>query len=419
VSVLAPSMRFLSAGLLIAITIAACGAGSPAAPAASAPPSVPPVSLAPGLLSSTPASSPSTLVDAAGPWPEAERDAGHSGTAAVAGPQAGHIRWQRHLEGVVTPGPIVGPNGVVYAASNGGVLHAIDLATGRDRWSFNGRGSYGSDLSTSAALRSDGLLLWPGPHDTLFGIDAATGSLLWQKTFGGMVLSPALGRDHVYIGTMDGRLQALTVSRDGANLAWSSDLGVHGEQSYGSPAVSSDGTVYETVANRIVAVRDAGDHGSILWHFDIASGTEVSPAVSRDGIAIFGTNDQTEYGLDPQGKPTWRYPRNSLTYSSPAVAPDGVAYFGDHRGSVDAIDTRSGTLVRQYHLIGEVWTAPAIDRDGDVYAGTKAGHITGFRADGSQLFDIQTGDVVDSYPAIAGDGTLLIGSSNGELYAIR
>jgi outer membrane protein assembly factor BamB len=65
-----------------------------------------------------------------------------------------------------------------------------------------------------------------------------------------------------------------------------------------------------------------------------------------------------------------------------------------------------------------VWTAPAVDRDGDLYAGTKAGHITGFRADGSQLFDIQADDVVDSYPAIAGDGTLLIGSSNGILYAI-
>jgi outer membrane protein assembly factor BamB len=318
----------------------------------------------------------------------------------------------------VTPGPIVGPGDVVYAASNAGVLHAIDLATGEDRWSFNGGGSYGSDLSTSPALRSDGLLLWPGPHHDLFGIDATSGSLLWQKTFSDMVLSPALGRGRVYIGTMDGHLEALTVTRQGATVDWSSDLGVHGEQSYGSPALSGGGMVYETVGNRIVAVRDAGDHPTILWHFDIASGTEVSPPVSPDGTAIFGTNDQTEYGINPLGKVTWRFPRNSLSYSSPAVAPSGIAYFGDHRGSVDAVDARLGTLVRRYQLAGEVWTAPAVDRDGDLYAGTKAGHITGFRADGSQLFDIQADDVVDSYPAIAGDGTLLIGSSNGILYAI-
>jgi outer membrane protein assembly factor BamB len=395
-------MRVLSIGLLAVLTLAACASGSSPAPAASA----------------TPPASSATLADAAGPWPEAERDAAHSSTAAVDGPHTGRIRWQRRLEGAVTPGPIVGPGDVVYAASNAGVLHAIDLATGEDRWSFNGGGSYGSDLSTSPALRSDGLLLWPGPHHDLFGIDATSGSLLWQKTFSDMVLSPALGRGRVYIGTMDGHLEALTVTRQGATVDWSSDLGVHGEQSYGSPALSGGGMVYETVGNRIVAVRDAGDHPTILWHFDIASGTEVSPAVSPDGTAIFGTNDQTEYGINPLGKVTWRFPRNSLSYSSPAVAPSGIAYFGDHRGSVDAVDTRLGTLVRRYQLAGEVWTAPAVDRDGDLYAGTKAGHITGFRADGSQLFDIQADDVVDSYPAIAGDGTLLIGSSNGILYAI-
>jgi outer membrane protein assembly factor BamB len=101
------------------------------------------------------------------------------------------------------------------------------------------------------------------------------------------------------------------------------------------------------------------------------------------------------------------------------VAPDGVAYFGDHRGRIDAIDTRRGCVVASHRLDGEVWTAPAVDRDGDAYAGTKNGHITGFRADGTRLFDIATGAAVDSYPAIAGDGTLLIGSTDGSLYAIR
>ena len=43
-----------------------------------------------------------------------------------AGTTAGAVRWRRHLEGAVTPGPVVGPNGTIYAASNGGVLHAIN-----------------------------------------------------------------------------------------------------------------------------------------------------------------------------------------------------------------------------------------------------------------------------------------------------
>jgi len=43
----------------------------------------------------------------------------------------------------------------------------------------------------------------------------------------------------------------------------------------------------------------------------------------------------------------------------------------------------------------------------------------GFAASGRRMFDVDTGATVDSNPALAGDGTLLIGSENGRLYAIR
>ena len=42
----------------------------------------------------------------------------------------------------------------------------------------------------------------------------------------------------------------------------------------------------------------------------------------------------------------------------------------------------TGCLVQRYQGGGEVWTAPAIDREGNVYFGTKAGHILGFAFDG-------------------------------------
>ncbi|MCW2652933.1 MAG: hypothetical protein QOE41_1558 [Mycobacterium sp.] len=59
-----------------------------------------------------------------GAWPAALHHARHSGASASSGPTAGVPRWQRHVEGGLTPGPVVGPDGTIYAASNGGVLHA-------------------------------------------------------------------------------------------------------------------------------------------------------------------------------------------------------------------------------------------------------------------------------------------------------
>lgn len=317
----------------------------------------------------------------------------------------------------MTPAPVIGVDGTIYAATNGGVLHALDPATGEDRWTYDGGGHYGGDLSTGPAVLADGTILWPGPRDTLFALDAG-GALRWSLRFGSAVLAPAITADgSIAVVEMSGTLHMLDIAAGGAHERWSSDLGASGT-SFGSPAIGDDGTIFATAGNRIVALSDDEDHGEILSHFDIGSGTEVSPAVGRDGISIFGTNDDFEYGIDPAGRELWRYPRNSLSYSSPAVTDGGLAYFGDHNGYMNVVDARSGCLVRRYKGSDEVWTAPAIDAKGDVYFGTKNGHIFGFAFDGAMLFDIAAGGVADSYPALAADGTLIIGSSNGTLYAV-
>lgn len=59
------------------------------------------------------------------PWPMALHDPRHSASSPVEGPTKGRIAWRRRLEGPVVPGPVVGKGGVAYAASNGGVLHAL------------------------------------------------------------------------------------------------------------------------------------------------------------------------------------------------------------------------------------------------------------------------------------------------------
>ncbi len=319
----------------------------------------------------------------------------------------------------MTPGAAIAADGTIYASSNAGVLHALDPDTGADRWTFDGGGRYGSDLSSAPLVLADGMIIWPGPRAMLFALDAA-GALLWMHQLDSFALSPVLiAPGSIAVADMSGALHVLDFGRTQAHERWKNDLGNSGE-SFGSPAVGDDGTIYATAGNRIVALQDARDHGEILWHFDIASGTEVSPAVSRDGVAIFGTNDDFEYGIDSDdGKELWRYPRTSLSYSSPAVTDGGLVYFGDHKGYMNVVDVNTGCLVVRYQGGDEVWTAPAIDARGDVYFGTKGGHILGFTFAGEKLFDIATGAIVDSYPAIAADGTLIIGSVNGTLYAIR
>jgi outer membrane protein assembly factor BamB len=65
-----------------------------------------------------------------------------------------------------------------------------------------------------------------------------------------------------------------------------------------------------------------------------------------------------------------------------------------------------------------IWTAPLVDAAGDVYFGSAAGHLYGFGPDGRRLWDLDTGGVNASYPALTANGTLVVGAGRGSLYAI-
>jgi outer membrane protein assembly factor BamB len=358
-------------------------------------------------------------------WGSAVHDAMHSGTTSALGPEKGTIRWKRQLEGVVTPGPVVGADGTVYAASNGGVLHAIDIKTGKDIWKLDGGGNYGNDLSSSPAILRTGTIVWPAPGGTL-NLVSSGGKLLARYQLGSFVLSPAVNQAEtiLYAQDMGGTLWAWNIANDRLTKRWSVDLG---GGSYSSPALAPDGTIRTSSGNDLVSIKDDGKRATVQWRFATEQLIEVSPAVASDGTAVIGSNDAYEYGVNADGTLRWKYLKNAETYGSPAITPSGKVIFGDHRGFIPTLDLATGkeialakgeTKHSPSRSVG-IWTSPAIDGRGNIYVGTRLGHIYGFAANGRRLFDVDTQDTVDSYPAISGDGTLLIGSSNGTLYAIK
>jgi outer membrane protein assembly factor BamB len=351
-------------------------------------------------------------------------DARHSGTASVLGPRSGTIRWQRKLGANATAGPVIGVDESVITASNDGVLNALDPATGDTRWQFDAQGSFGNDLSTSAAILADGTIAWPGPQGTLFGL-SATGTLLWNVELGGFVLSPAVASSgRLYVGTMNGVLSAIDIgTASKPTVAWKLDVG---GTAYGSPSIGPDGTIFTTSTNALVGVVDEGTQARERWRFGIDELIEVSPAVGPDGTVVIGSNDRFQYGLDgTTGALRWKVNRGDETYSSPIVTPDGLAYYGDHTATLYVVDVAKGTLIRSTTTVAKVggrswgiWTAPAIDAEGAAFYGTRSGHIFGVGPTGKVLFDVEVGGTVDSYPALGVDGTLFIGSSNGQFTAI-
>ncbi len=417
--------------ILSVLAVAVAGCGTPADDGsadgtAAGPPAAKPIVTDVRAPTALPAGPPPAASYA--PWPAAGHDARHTGSAPVVGPQDGTLRWRRRLEGAVVPGPVVGAGGTVFAASNGGVLHALDPRTGKDEWTFDGGGGYGLDLTTSPLLLPSGLLLWPGPG-FLFALDSATGAERARLPLEAMGLSPALGADGtVYLADAAGGLQALDVTADRLRVKWALSLGDGG--SYSSPALDRRGgvtTIYGGVGNELVAVRDEGTVGRVAWRARTQQLVEVSPAVAADGTVVVGSNDKRVHAYDPSGRSRWTARIQSLTYSSPSAAADGTIVIGDHRGAVSRLSVADGRLVARHVGIPQtprrrsvgIWTAPALDSRGDVYFGSRTGHLYGFAYDGRRLFDIQTGATADSNPALGPDGTLYAGSEDGFLYAVK
>lgn len=142
---------------------------------------------------------------------------------------------------------------------------------------------------------------------------------------------------------------------------------------------------------------------------------------------VTGGNNKWIQTFSSSGRPGRRYDRELESYSSPIVTDSGIAFQGNHHAAVVAVDLKAEEtrlLVRR-RVAGAgrgpgIWTTPVVDRRGDVYFGTRSGRIVGFSWRNRLLFDINAGPgaTVDSYPAITGDGALIVGDTNGVARAI-
>ena len=359
------------------------------------------------------------------PWPSAQHDPRHSGSANVHGPTTGELRWERQLDGDITPGPVVGNDNTVFQPTNSGKLYAIDTKTGEDRWVLDAGSGYGNDLSTSPLILPSGVVVWPGPGSALWGVSPLDGAVLWKIQSSAMFTSPTLVENRVYVNDTSGVLHAIDVDGSGATAIerWTTSTG---STSWGSVAVAPNGHLVVTADQSVYVIQDEGRRGSVLWQHDVGTLLEVSAAVAPDGSIVTGGNNQWSWVFSGDGTRARKVNREDMSYSSPIVTETGIALQGNHFGAVVGFDVAQDS----YRFLGRrilegrrsigVWTAPVVDVDYHVYFGTRTGVVVGFNWAGEQLFEVDAGSDASfhSYPALTSDGALIVGDTNGVLRAI-
>jgi outer membrane protein assembly factor BamB len=144
----------------------------------------------------------------------------------------GKIRWRTRI-GPTESSPLLA-DGRVYVGDWRGRVYSLDAATGRVRWTFQGKGRI------KGAVAKSGNRLFVGTYDgSLYALRTTTGKVIWrtrsQDRLGGrgqFYSTPAVAYGRVYIGSTDGKVYSYGAAS--GKLRWSQGTGGY---VYGSPAV--------------------------------------------------------------------------------------------------------------------------------------------------------------------------------------
>ncbi|HEY8446035.1 MAG TPA: PQQ-binding-like beta-propeller repeat protein [Thermomicrobiales bacterium] len=329
----------------------------------------------------------------------------HTGLQPGPGPSGTPYRkWRFDTGGEVRSSPAVA-EGLVFVGSQSGLLHAIEVETGRPRWSFDlggypvrsspavvdgtvyigsGYALYALDAKTgevrwrfgmryageSSPTVADGVVYVASKEALVYAIDATTGDEKWHFQTEGLIFSsPTIAAGLVLIGSDDGQLYAVDIASGHAKWKFAADGEV-----YSSPAVAGDRVFVVSKSHATYAV-DLHS-GKPIWHFPV--GGDASPTVVGDTVFV-GGEDGGIYALDAAtGELRWLFPTGRPIHASPAAA-EGILYVPSGL-TIFAIDAANGQELWKYPVSDTIGVSPAVV-DGILYCADGSGYVYAIAGD--------------------------------------
>ena len=247
----------------------------------------------------------------------------------------GELRWKFKTGDVIHASPAFA-NGVLFVGSWDSYFYAIDAKNGKEKWRFHA----GEDalLHNQVGFQSSPAVVngvvYTGCRDAqLYALDAATGKEKWKvdNQLSWVITSPAVKDGRVFFATSDSSLYQVVEAATGKLL-----LKQDGKAyMFSSPTVTND-IVFIGVLNGTLEARDVNT-GVLLWDFQTDASKQnkgwVLTADRRFNAPFLFFDNWREAPLLAQD----RQVSVGSIFSSPLVA-NGVVYFGSTDGYLYALE---------------------------------------------------------------------------------
>ncbi len=216
--------------------------------------------------------------------------------------------WKVKTGAAVLGCPVI-ENNIIYIGGSDHNFRAIDLQTGKQKWSFDGLD--GPVVSTPVIYKENVIF---GAWDTyLYSLNKNTGKLNWKWSNGSSVRNyspaaciPVIKDDVIYIVAPDRYLSAIDAIT--GQTLWRTNESTVRE----SIGISEDGNfIYGKTMNDTLSVFKTGRQlQPAAWKLNVGYGYEHTPSklIEKDGNLFLGTRNGVVYAIDvKQKKIAWAY----------------------------------------------------------------------------------------------------------------
>ena len=277
----------------------------------------------------------------------------------------GQIRWEYATSAATYgSGPAVGADGTVYFGTedSDGSFYAVS-ASGALKW----KKTLGAAVKASPAVTSDGVVYALANGGLLFALDAASGAEKWSAVQSGDAGGVAVDRDGtVYFGTSKG----IWAYSESGSLKWTCDTAHAVTERGGSLAIGGQ-ILYATLKSKGGCAAIDTATGRTLWKFASQAGDSYHPVVDGDGTVYFCEKSGYLYAVDRNGSEKWidQTDKNYI-YSGFALGADGKVYISQYASPFNLLSFDASGARNVVMTIGAQTMSPvSIGPDNRLYYG--------------------------------------------------